>query len=209
MAFAFQSPVVPNGQAPAFAPQSAPVAPALAPQSAPVAPAPSLGGPSQDLMGLATAELFDSSKPRLPYGNYRVRITKVLRPITRKYGQPFIAEYTVESSDNGVPEGTKASYFRKLDADSVAYLAQWLCQILGAQDKEQRDQVQRLLPFIVVSEVTEQPVRVLDLMTGQPTGEVIQPGMIVGHLFNLTLQAGTKASKNGKIYDIEIWTRLE
>lgn len=171
--------------------------------------------PPSDLMALATCEDFETGKPRLPIGEYAVEITKVLRPVTRKCGQPFVAEYVVHESNNDVPAGRQSSYFRRTDdKDGLPYLAQWLGQVLGANSKEERATVKALLPFIVMSEVAEQPIGVVDATTGQPIlgadGQqvVVQPGLIRGHKYHLSVIEGKPSKKTGKVYTDEIWTRL-
>lgn len=171
--------------------------------------------PPADLMALATCDDFESGKPRLPIGEYTVQITKVLRPNTRKCGQPFVAEYVVEESNNETPAGRQSSYFRRTDdQDGIPYLAQWLGQVLGANTKEERATVKALLPFIVMAEVSEQPVGVVDVRTGQPLlggdGKQVfmQPGMIRGHRFHVSVIEGKPSKKTGKVYTDEIWTRL-
>lgn len=171
--------------------------------------------PPADLMALATCDDFESGKPRLPIGEYTVVITKILRPVTRKCGQPFVAEYTVEESNNDVPVGRQSSYFRRTDdKDGIPYLAQWLGQVLGAGSKDEREIVKSLLPFIVMAEVSEQPVPIVDVRTGQPVlgadgkQALQQPGLIRGHRYHLSIVEGKPSKKTGKVYNDEIWTRL-
>jgi hypothetical protein len=169
--------------------------------------------PPDDLMGLATCDDFDQGKQKLPIGEYNVVVTKMLRPKTRKHGTPVIAEYTVEESSNpDITLGHLASYFRKTDSESLPYLSIWLGQTLGARTKEERLQVKSLLPFIVMSEVSCQPVPVVDVITRQPVmganGEqlVMQPGTIVGHRYHVSVFPGKE--KDGKRFTDETWTRL-
>lgn len=186
--------------------------------AAPVAQAPAAAfGPSPDLMALGTTELFEGGKQRLPYGGYRVLISKIITKQTREHGNAFIAEYSVTASNNpDVPVGRVSSYFREMNQNGIAYLALWLCDVLGVQGLEQRKQVQRMLPFIVNAEVTGQPTQVIDLATRQPVvgadGQplVVTPGNIVGREFYLSVEQGSKPSKKtGKIYDIETWTPVQ
>jgi hypothetical protein len=165
-------------------------------------------------MALGTTELFEGGKQRLPYGGYKVQVTKIIAKQTREHGNAFIAEYTVTASNNPeVPVGRVASYFREMNQNGIAYLAIWLCDVLGVQGLENRKQVQKMLPFIVNAEVTGQPTQVIDLVTRQPMknpdGSIVTvtPGNIVGREFYLNIEPGSKPSKkSGKVYDVETWT---
>ena len=173
--------------------------------------------PEQDLMGLATCDDFESGKDQLPVGEYTVVGAKVCRPVTRRYGKPFVFEYTVlESNNPDVAPGRQSSYFRPLvSKEDTTYLAQWLCVMLGAKTKEERLQVKMMQPFIVTAELTGQPCPVFDAVTRQPilgdNGQqaVVPPtGMLTGHNFHLSVTAPTEPSKNGKFYNKQVWTRL-
>lgn len=173
--------------------------------AAPVAAQPVYGtGLPAELMGLQTAQVFDGVKPKIPPGDYRVRIVKCLLKNTQDYGNAFIAEYVVVSSDNGVPPGTEGSIFKGTGTKQISYLANWFCDVLGVSrsDTAQVRQVQQCLPYIANAAIT-------GVATQYPgTDQKAEPSLLIGPEFSLKVRdSGKTSNKTGKpVYD-EYWSR--
>ena len=191
-AFGFQTPAFNQAQAQAPA-QAQPgyAAPAPAP-----AVAPQYGIEAQ-FSALATAEIFDSGKPRLTVGNYTVQFKTAMLKNTRDHGPALIVEYIVLDSDNGTPPGTESSYFRTTKPGDMVYIAKWLCDLIGARTEIDRATAKTLLPQLIAAMVENQTKM-------GPRGE--QVSSLIGQRFRLSIQPGSKPSKKtGKLYDQEYW----
>ena len=176
----------------------------VAPPVATPAPVPAYGAqPPASLMALQEAKVFDSGKPRLAPGKYRVRIVKCLLKNTQDYGEAFIAEYVVVASDNGTAPGTEGSCFKGTGDKQISYLANWFCDMLGVSrsDTARVRQVRQQLPYIANAAITGVPTTYPD---GSGTAD---PSFLIGVEADLTVTDSGKTSKKGKpVYD-EFWAR--
>ena len=93
--------------------------------------------------GLRNAEVFERGA-FLNVGVYELTINKCLVKATRKSGDAFIVEFTVDKAEGqgANPVGSKASWFQKLADKNIAFgaIKEFLYAAMGfdyAKDKEQ------------------------------------------------------------------------
>jgi hypothetical protein len=192
--FNFQNPP----QSPAQAPAAAFGAPTPAASFGQPAPA---GGGGNPFAGLAAAKTWDDGGPKLPLGNYVVRIDKcLLKPVSGK--QTYIAEYTVTESDNpAVEPGLKSGMLQGCDDIGMNYLVNWLYSVMGL-DRNDKGPLP-YMPYVALASTTgvDQPFN----------GQTMTPSMIVGKTVRLSVyppKNPNKLGKNGQPFNHEVWSRV-